>query len=81
MQVARKAGAAGGTVLRGRVADAQSLNELAQVDIQDERGILCIMAPAAVSQRVMEDVNREFGLRSPAHGIICAVPVEKAYKI
>ncbi len=29
----------------------------------------------------MADVNREYGLHTEAHGILCAVPVEKAYKI
>ena len=30
---------------------------------------------------VLEDVNEKYGLRSKARGILCAVPVEKAYKI
>ncbi len=33
------------------------------------------------SGQIMTDVNREFGLSSPANGIIFAVPTEKAYKI
>ena len=81
METAKRAGATGGTVLRARLAETEKLCELAQIDIEEEREIICILAPGAVSEKIMEDVNREFGLRSEAHGILCAVPVEKAYKI
>lgn len=81
MQTAKRAGATGGTVLRARLAETERLCELAQIDIEEEREVICILAPANVSQNIMDDVNREFGLRSEAHGILCAVPVEKAYKI
>ena len=30
---------------------------------------------------IMEDINKEFGMRSEAKGIICSVPVDKAFKI
>lgn len=39
------------------------------------------LAPADVSSRILENVNEKYGLRSKARGILCAVPVEKAYKI
>ncbi len=81
MACARRAGATGGTVIRGRLAESESIKELTGMDISEERDILLILAPANVSSQIMEDVNREFGLRSEAHGILCAVPVEKAYKI
>ena len=81
MVCARHAGATGGTVIRGRLAESESLKELTGMDISEERDIILILAPSNVSSQIMEDVNLKFGLRSEAHGIICAVPVEKAYKI
>lgn len=81
METAKKSGATGGTVIRGRLAGAERLSVLANVDNEDEREILFILAPAAVSCQIMEDVNKKFGLRSEARGIMCTVPVEKAYKI
>ncbi len=81
MHTAKRAGATGGTVLRARLAETEKLCELAQIDIEEEREVICILAPANVSEKIMEDVNNEFGLHSEAHGILCAVPVEKAYKI
>ena len=81
MQVARKAGATGGTVIKGRLANIEQFAGVGKTDIDGEREILCILAPLKTSAQIMEDVNKEFGTSSAANGIIVAVPTEKAYKI
>lgn len=81
MHVARKAGATGGTVIKGRLADLEQFAEYMDTKADSERELLFILAPAKVSRPIMEDVNREFGLTSPANGIIFALPTEKAFKI
>ena len=81
MQVARKAGATGGTVIKGRLADLEQFAEFIENKVDGEREMLCILAPSKVSDRIMEDVNQEFGISSPANGIIFALPTEKAFKI
>lgn len=81
MQVARKSGATGGTVLKGRLADAEQFAEFIDSKADGEREMLCILAPSKVSKQIMEDVNREFGITSEANGIIFALPTEKAFKI
>lgn len=81
MHIARKAGATGGTVIKGRLADFEQFAEFANTQVDGEREILCILAPLKVSKQIMEDVNREYGISSPANGILLAVPTEKAYKI
>lgn len=81
MQVARKAGATGGTIIKGRLADTQLVAELENTEIDEEREILVILAPLKTSKQIMEDVNQEFGINSKANGIITAIPTEKAYKI
>ena len=81
MKVARKAGATGGTVIKGRLADIEQFAEFGNSKIDGEREILCILAPSKTSKQIMEDINREFGLSSQANGIIFALPTEKAFKI
>ena len=81
MQVARKAGATGGTVLKGRLADIEQYAEIINTEANGEREMLCILAPLTASKQIMEDVNKEFGISSAANGIVFAVPTEKAYKI
>ena len=81
MQIARKAGATGGTVIKGRLADVDQFAEFIDAKVDGEREMLCILAPSKLSKQIMEQVNGEFGLTSPANGIIFALPAEKAFKI
>lgn len=81
MEVAKKVGATGGTVIKGRLADAELFGELGQLKANEEREVICILAPESVSHEIMQTVNENFGFSSEANGIICAVPTEKAYKI
>lgn len=81
MQVAKKAGATGGTVIKGRLADIEQFGAIGTGEFDDEREMICILAPKETSKQIMEDVNREFGITSAAHGITFALPTEKAYKI
>ncbi len=81
MHIARKAGATGGTVIKGRLAEIEQFAEMGKNGIDGERELLCILAPLKTSKQIMEDVNKEFGLTSEANGIIFSIPTEKAYKI
>lgn len=78
MQTAKKAGATGGTVIRARLADAE---QAALMQMQEEKEIIAILAADSVRGPIMEEVNREFGLRTEARGVVCAVPVDRAMKI
>ena len=80
MQVARKAGATGGTVIKANLADNEA-SELLGVTLEEERDIVAIMVPDTIRDAVMEDVNRELGLRTDAQAILCSVSVDKAMRI
>ena len=47
----------------------------------EEKEIILILAPASSAGEIMNEVNREHGLKTEAKGIVCAVPVEHALKI
>ena len=81
MEIARKAGATGGTVIKGRLANIEQFADIGKPNVDGEREILCILAPLKTSEQIMNDVNSRFGITSDANGIIIAVPTEKAYKI
>lgn len=81
MHTAKKAGATGGTVIRARMASANQTSDMANLHIQDEKEIIAILAPDTIRNQIMEEVNNEFGLRSEAKGVVCSVPVDKAFKI
>ncbi len=81
METARRAGASGGTVLRARLADSDALSSLGDLAVQQEREVLTIFAPATTASGIMDEINREHGVTSPANGMVIALPVDKAYKI
>lgn len=81
MHTARKAGATGGTVIRARMANTSQKSDMAELHIQAEREIIAILAPDTVRNHIMDEVNKEFGFRSEAKGVVCSVPVDKAFKI
>ena len=78
MQTARKAGATGGTVIRARMAGAE---QLLDPQLSEEKEIIAILAPDSVRNQIMEEVNKAYGMRSEAKGVVCSVPVDKALKI
>lgn len=82
MQTSKRAGAMGGTILRARLAlDEQAVQKVGELDLQQEREIISILAPCGTAEEIMEAVNREHGATSAANGMIISLPVDKAYKI
>lgn len=81
MKVAKKAGATGGTIMRGRLADAEKLGQYGDDIVDEEREIISILAPISACKEIMESVNAEYGFNSEAKGTVCSIPVEKAIKI
>lgn len=80
MQAARRAGATGGTVIKANLADNDA-GELLGVTLEEEREIVAIMVPDSIRDGIMEDINRELGIRTDAQAILCAVGVDKAMRI
>ncbi len=81
MRIARNAGATGGTIIKGRLAEIEHFAEMGKTDLDGERELLCILAPVKTSKQIMDEVNKDFGITSDANGILFTIPAEKAYKI
>lgn len=81
MHTARTAGAMGGTIIRSRLADGGMMGHFGIQDVMEEREIIMILAASTIAPQIMDAVNREHGVRSKAKGIVCALPVERAFKV
>ena len=81
METARNAGAMGGTVMRARLSESSMMEQLGEAQVQQEREIITIFAPAGTATKIMDEVNRNHGVLSDANGVVMALPVDKAYKI
>ena len=78
---ARKAGATGGTILRARLTGTEDVAKFFGSVLGEEREIVTILAANTVRDVIMNEVNRVCGLHTPAQGLLCSLPVEKAYKM
>ena len=81
MQTARKAGATGGTVIRSRMVGTEQFEDNYGIRIDPEKEIIAILSPNSLRNAILDAVNSEHGVRSPAQAILCALPVDKAFKI
>ena len=68
-------------MLRARSSGSEQMDQIMDAVVSEEKEIISILSPENVGEAIMEAVNREFGLHTKAAGVVCAVPVEKAFKV
>ncbi|MBP5225613.1 MAG: P-II family nitrogen regulator [Lachnospiraceae bacterium] len=78
MAAARKAGAGGGTILKGRGAAPREAEEIFKITIQPEKEIVMILVGADIKDRVLRAIYDEAGLGSAGQGIAFSLPIERA---
>ncbi len=74
---AKKGGAKGGTVLRGRRRGMEDVMQYLGVNLQEEQEFTLIVVPKAQKSAVMVEISRACGLNTAAHGIVLSLPVEE----
>lgn len=78
MDTARKAGARGGTIIRGRWAGDQSFAQSYGITtLQEEKELIFIVVPTELRNRIMDAVTHEHGLRTESGAMVSAVGVEQ----
>lgn len=78
MDTARKAGARGGTIIRGRWAGDESFAQSYGITtLREEKELIFIVVPAELRNKIMDAVNREHGLRTESGAMVSAVGVEQ----
>ncbi|MBQ9823135.1 MAG: hypothetical protein IJM63_01445 [Solobacterium sp.] len=75
MFAARKAGAAGGTIIKGRGTTRTEAEHMFNITIQPEKEVVIILVPAESKDEVLRTVYSKAGLESEANGIVFSVPV------
>ena len=77
MDTAKKAGARGGTIIRGRWVDNENFEALPGLAGQEEKEIIVIVVPKEIRNAVMESINEKHGLQSEAGAMVCAMGVDE----
>lgn len=81
MATAKAKGARGGTVIKGRLAGLEELEQAYGLELQAEREIVAIVLPLQQRGAVMEAVNASHGLRSQAQALCCSLPIEHIVRL
>ena len=76
MEVAKKVGARGGTIVHGRGTMTKETTKFFGITIQPEKGLLMILASEEQQEKIMKAINEEKGLTTEAHAISFCLPVE-----
>ena len=77
MDTAKKAGARGGTIIRGRWVDNENSEALNGFAGQEEKEIILIVVPREIRNTVMEAINEKHGLQTEAGALLCATGVDQ----
>ena len=78
MEAAKKAGAKGGTILRGRGSANPEAEEFYQISIQPDKEILWLIVPKEIKDDVMHKIYQDAGLATKSKGIAFSLPVSHA---
>ncbi|MDL2286992.1 hypothetical protein LJB90_00275 [Eubacteriales bacterium OttesenSCG-928-G02] len=81
MNTAKRCGATGGTVIRARWAASEEIESFYGTTLQEEKEVIAILISSEQRNKMMEEINKEHGLKSKAQAAICSLPVDKASKL
>lgn len=76
MDVAKKYGAKGGTILRARGTANKEAESIFNITIQPEKEIVMILIPKKLKTDMMHAMYQNVGLDTPGQGIAFTLPVD-----
>ena len=78
MDVARKAGARGGTVISARGIAEDEVKQFFGIEIQAENEIVFLVVKSEEKQEIMTAIMKAVGMKTKSHGIVLSLPVSNA---
>lgn len=78
MAAARKAGARGGTILRGRGSANPEAEEFFGLTIQPDKELILILSSAQDKDAIISAIYKDSGLTTEGQGIAFSLPVERS---
>ena len=78
MDVARKAGARGGTVISARGIAEDEVKQFFGIEIQAEKEIVFLVVKSEEKQEIMTAIMKAVGMKTKSHGIVLSLPVSNA---
>ena len=79
MNTAKKAGASGGTLIRGRsLSESNTKRQFLGFSIEPEKDVVLIVANDSIRKTVMDSITKETGLKTKAGAIVFSLPISEA---
>lgn len=79
MNVAKKRGANGGTLIKGRsLLENSSKNQFLGITIEPEKDIVIIVVNEENKKEIMTSLTEEIGLKTKGNGIVFSLPIDTA---
>jgi len=76
MTAAKKRGATGGTVIRGRGLGNKEALKLFGFEIEPGREVILNVVEEKIKNVVMEEITKEVGIKTPGKGVCLSIPVD-----
>ena len=77
METAKKAGARGGTIVRGRWVGDEQTAQLRGLASQSEKEMLFIVVPKEIRNQVMDAINGTHGVQTEAGALVCSLGIDR----
>ena len=81
MDAAKRAGAQGGTVIRGRGLGNKEAVKMFGFEIEPGRELVLNIVNSEIKNKVMEEITKDVGIKTPGKGVCIAIPVDNAIGI
>ena len=78
MDVARKTGARGGTVISARGIAENEVQRFFGIELQAEKEIVFLVVKSVEKQQIMTAIMQAVGMKTKSHGIVLSLPVSGA---
>ena len=77
MAAAKRAGCTGGTVIKGRGLGNIMPAKILGFNIETEKDIVLNIVQAKDKNKVMEEISKEVGIKTPGKGVCISLPVDE----
>ncbi len=81
MDVARAAGAGGGTIMHSRQIGSEELTRQWGLSVQEEKELVLILAEAENKTAIMQAISGQFGTQTEAKGLVLSLPIDSVMGI
>ena len=75
MDIARRSGVTGGTIMHGRGTGSEYTQKLFGLEIEPEKELVMILMPSELVDKVVNDIYQELHLENPGNGILFVEPI------